>query len=300
MERLYRCSGVMSDECPFSVKRQNQGAFHKHGHEFVELVYVVHGEGVHILEEAEYRISAGDVYVINPGETHAYAVPEGMQVEIVNCLFMPSLIPDALLKEFPLMSPMDYSYVRPLLDVEAGFNRHLSLNGQEAVHVLGLLNNMSREAGKRAPGHLTIIRLQMLQLLVLLSRSHTIADGSGTDCSPRSAVRDLTAGRIYGYLERNCDRKITQESLAALFHVGVRQLNRLMRQEFGKSMVDVLHDIRIERAKRRLAESDEKVASVAALVGYEDPTFFGRLFLRQTGYTPTQYRQSLERFPESR
>lgn len=284
----------MKDEFPFWITRINQGAIPEHGHEFVELVYVVRGEGIHIFEGTEYEIGAGDVYIINPGETHAYSVSKGEQLEIVNCLFMPSFIPDALLKELEITSSMDYFYVHPFMKPNVRFNHHLNLHGQDAVAVLVLLDSMIRELGNRGPGYTTIIRLQMVELLVLLSRYYTLMRSRGAAPSPRQLEREITARRIYGYMERNYDKKITLESLAGLFNVGVRQLNRLMRQEFDKSVIDVLHGIRIERAKHLLVESDEKVITVATQVGYDDPSFFSRLFLRHVGCPPSQYRQGLD------
>jgi AraC-like DNA-binding protein len=284
----------MKDEFPFWITRINQGAIPEHGHEFVELVYVVRGEGIHIFEGTEYEIGAGDVYIINPGETHAYSVSKGEQLEIVNCLFMPSFIPDALLKELEITSSMDYFYVHPFMKPNVRFNHHLNLHGQDAVAVLVLLDSMIRELGNRGPGYTTIIRLQMVELLVLLSRYYTLMRNRGAAPSPRQLEREITARRIYGYMERNYDKKITLESLAGLFNVGIRQLNRLMRQEFDRSVIDVLHGIRIERAKHLLVESDEKVITVATQVGYDDPSFFSRLFLRHVGCPPSQYRHGLD------
>lgn len=75
-----------------------------------------------------------------------------------------------------------------------------------------------------------------------------------------------------------------------MFNVSTRQLNRLIREEFGKSVFDLLHEIRIERAKRILLESDEKVICIATIVGYDDPSFFSRLFVRYAGCSPREYR----------
>lgn len=294
MKSVIRSSSWMKDEFPFTIKRVNQTALLEHGHEFVELVYVVSGVGVHVFEGVEYEVGPGDVYIINPGETHAYAVAQGEQIEIINCLFMPSLIPDALLQELQITSSMDYFYVHPFMKPDVRFNRHLSLHGQDAAHVLHLLDSMIRESANEGPGHQTIIRLQLIELLVLLSRYYTLMTSRTAPPSPRRLEREMIARRIYGYMERNYDKKITLESLASLFSVGVRQLNRLMRLEFGRSVFDVLHGIRIERAKRLLQESDEKVITIATLVGYEDPSFFSRLFQRHVGCPPSQYRQGYE------
>nr|WP_275589132.1 AraC family transcriptional regulator [Paenibacillus sacheonensis] len=110
--------------------------------------------------------------------------------------------------------------------------------------------------------------------------------------SPRQLDRELTARRIYGYLERNYEKKITLQSLSTLFNSSIRQLNRLMREEYDRSVFEALHEVRIERAKHLLLETDEKVIVVATMVGYEDQSFFNRLFVRHVGCSPSQFRST--------
>lgn len=282
----------MKDEFPFWINRTVQTSVAEHGHEFVELVYVVQGKGVHIFQGNHYNIHAGDVFIINPGETHAYSVEIDGHMEIINCLFMPSFIPDALLQELEITASMDYFYVHPFLNQDVRFNHYLNLNGQEAVSVLQLLESMIRELSYRGSGHTTLIRLQMVELLVLLSRFYAYMQSHRVHRSPVQSERVMMARRISGYLERHYDKKITLQALSSLFNVSTRQLNRLVREEFGKSIFELLHEIRIERAKRMLLESDEKVIYVAAMVGYDDPSFFSRLFVRYAGCSPREYRSS--------
>lgn len=292
MQGILSSEGYMKEEFPFWIMRVAQGSIAEHGHEFVELVYVVRGCAVHQFQGSDYAVHAGDVFIINPGEVHAYLVEPGNQLEIINVLFMPSLISDALLSDLEITGSMDYFYVHPFLKHDVRFNRRLNLQGQDAAAVLALLESMIREVGVRHPGHKTIIRLQMVELLVLLSRYYSLMQRqTRPHPSPRQLERELAARRIYGYLERNCEKKLTLESLSGLFNVSSRQLNRLMHEEYGKSVFDALHEIRIERAKHLLLETDEKVISVATMVGYEDQSFFNRLFVRHVGCSPSQYRQ---------
>ncbi|NBD23347.1 AraC family transcriptional regulator [Paenibacillus glycinis] len=291
-EDILTSNNYMKTEFPFWISRTIQGNIHEHGHEFVELVFVVRGIGVHLFQGSPYEIQAGDVFIINPGETHAYAVEPGEQMEIVNCLFMPSFIPDALLTELEITNSMDYFYVHPFLTHEVRFNHRLNLHGQEAAHVLTLLESMIREMNARSTGHKTIIRLQLIELLVLLSRYYTLMPQTRSHPSPRQLDREMTAKRIHGYLERNYEKKITLQSLSALFNSSIRQLNRLMREEYDRSVFEVLHEIRIERAKHLLMETDEKVIVVATMVGYEDQSFFNRLFVRHVGCSPSRFRST--------
>lgn len=291
-ENILTSNNYMKSEFPFWITRASQGNIHEHGHEFVELVYVVRGSGQHLFQGSRYEIQAGDVFIINPGETHAYEVEPDGQMEIINCLFMPSFIPDALLAELEITNSMDYFYVHPFLTHDVRFNHRLNLHGQEASHVLTLLESMIREINVRSTGHKTIIRLQMIELLVLLSRYYSLIQQHRAHPSPRQLDREMTAKRIYGYLERNYEKKITLQSLAALFNSSIRQLNRLMREEYDRSVFEVLHEVRIERAKHLLLETDEKVIVVATMVGYEDQSFFNRLFVRHVGCSPSQFRST--------
>ncbi|WP_309118516.1 AraC family transcriptional regulator [Paenibacillus sp.] len=288
--RKLNSSAYMKEDFPFWIGRTTQGTIDEHGHDFVELVYVVRGRGRHRFDGASYDIHAGDVFIINPGETHAYSVQPGDSMEIVNCLFMPSFIPDSLLRELNVTDAMDYFYVHPFLQRDQRFNHRLNLHGEDADNVLGLLESMLREQGGAGTGFATILRLKLLELLILLSRYYkTIARGASSP-SPRQQDRTMTARRLYGYMERNYDKKLTLQSLSELFNISSRHLNRLIRRQYGKSVVDVLHDIRIGRAKRLLLDTDEKVISIAALVGYEDSSFFTRLFQRHVGCSPSRYR----------
>ncbi|WP_308634169.1 AraC family transcriptional regulator [Paenibacillus silvisoli] len=292
MKDILSSNGYMKVEFPFWITRTVQGSIREHGHEFVELVYVVRGKGKHVFEGTHYDVHAGDVFIINPGETHAYEVEKGEQMEIINCLFMPSFIPDALLGELEITGSMDYFYVHPFLKHEVRFNHRLNLHGQDAAHALQLLENMIREMNGRSIGHTTLIRLQMIELLVLLSRYYTLMQQQRIHPSPRQMEREMTAKRIYGYLERNYEKKITLQSLSSLFNASIRQLNRLMQEEYNRSVFEALHEIRIERAKHLLHDTDEKVIVIATMVGYEDQSFFNRLFLRHVGCSPSQYRAS--------
>ena len=262
----------------------------EHSHDFVELVYIVRGKGRHQFAGAEYDIRAGDVFIINPGETHAYKVCPEESMEIINCLFLPSLIPDSLIRELDLTNSMDYFYVHPFLSDDLRFNHRLNLYGQDAENVLTLLENMLREHRNAEIGCTTVIRLQLLELLIMLSRFYKRVEKKPNSPSPRQQDRALTAIRLYGYMERNYGKGISLQSLSELFHVSTRHINRLIRERYGKSVVELLHDIRITRAKQILLETDEKIVSIAMLVGYEDSSFFTRLFLRQVGCTPSQYR----------
>lgn len=70
-----------------------------------------------------------------------------------------------------------------------------------------------------------------------------------------------------------------------------RTMKRRFKVATGYSPVEYVQALRVEEAKQLLETGPEAIDTVALLVGYEDPTFFRRLFKRRTGVTPARYRQ---------
>jgi AraC-like DNA-binding protein len=282
----------IDEQFPFIIHQTKHNHRNKppaHGHDFVELVYVVSGETTHWFEGNRYGIKAGDIFIINPGEVHMYEVELGQEIEIINCLFLPSLIKDSWLKELGVSESMDYYYVHPFLDEKERFHHRVNLDEEEAMRVLSMLELMMRESDERLPGYATLIRLQLVELLILLSRYYQQLPTGGERISGSPARR--LAQRITGYLERYYDQKVNQTALAELYNISSRQMNRTFKQETGLTIVEMIHQIRMAKAKHLLRETDEKIITIAGLVGYEDPAFFTKLFLRHEGCSPGKYRE---------
>lgn len=290
----YQSKRYMGNEFPFWIQHQvhsGERYTHPHSHNFIELVYVVRGEAEHIFEGESYTLRAGDIFIINPGEVHTYQLKKGRQMDIINCLFLHNLIRDSLLSELEITNSMDFLYVQPFLNNSERFHHRLNLSNGYAAKVSSLLDEMIQEMAFKYPGFQTLIRLRMVELLILLSRYYRGAmDLTFQDRQANS----LLTRRISGYLERNYDQKIRMESIAESFNVSVRHLNRMFKASTGTSMIDLLHRIRIQRAERLLRSTDYTITTIATMVGYDDSSFFSRLFVRHVGMTPGKFREGIK------
>jgi transcriptional regulator GlxA family with amidase domain len=70
-----------------------------------------------------------------------------------------------------------------------------------------------------------------------------------------------------------------------------RTVKRRFKAATGLAIIDYVQNLRIEEAKRLLESSDTPVDEIGFAVGYEDPSFFRRLFKRRTGISPGRYRR---------
>jgi len=81
--------------------------------------------------------------------------------------------------------------------------------------------------------------------------------------------------------------------MASNLHIGTRTLRRRLKDE-NTSYQQVVAEFRVAMAKRYLGETTLPANEVAVLVGYSDPANLYRVFQRETGQTPQQYRARLE------
>lgn len=286
------CSEVMTENFPFAIRRELHDAGHApswHSHEFIEMVYVQAGEGYHLVQDARHHLIPGDIFFIHPGEPHTFDFPQRTAVSIVNCLFLPAFLPLSLWQTIVPSDALDYLYVHPYLGSEERFQGVVNLTGVSCAYVRALLDHMLDEwaGGTGAPSGL--LRLQMLELLLLLSREYGMQADFTARKSP-SPAHDLVQ-RLSGFIAVHVEEKLSVESLAEHFHLSRRHLERLVHQESGATIVDHIHRIRITQARRLLEDSNEPVGQIAERVGYQDPAFFSRLFSRHMGQSPSQYRR---------
>lgn len=84
-------------------------------------------------------------------------------------------------------------------------------------------------------------------------------------------------------------------AMVQLSGLAERSFNRRFEQATGMSPLEYVHTMRLEEGKQMLESSVESIESIAHEVGYEDAGFFSRLFRRNVGLTPAQYRKRFGR-----
>jgi AraC-like DNA-binding protein len=76
---------------------------------------------------------------------------------------------------------------------------------------------------------------------------------------------------------------------AAELHLSPRYLSDLLKQETGKTAMDLIHAFIISEAKNLMNGGSYSVAEIAYLLGFENPPYFSRVFKNETGVSPKQF-----------
>lgn len=83
----------------------------------------------------------------------------------------------------------------------------------------------------------------------------------------------------------------TVTMIAAELHMSPRYLSDLLKQETGKTAMDLIQLSLVSEAKNLLNGTDKTISEIAYALGFENPPYFSRLFKKQTGLTPNQFKK---------
>lgn len=108
---------------------------------------------------------------------------------------------------------------------------------------------------------------------------------------PQASHGDEQIRQAQEWLLRNLAQNIRVEDLAAQIGLSPRTFARRFKAATGETPISYLHALRISTAKQILEYDLKSVRQVSREVGYEDLTFFRRLFKRYTGSPPREYRE---------
>jgi transcriptional regulator GlxA family with amidase domain len=166
--------------------------------------------------------------------------------------------------------------------VESGEDRRLITSGSHATWYDLLLYVISRTGGRQAA-------LQTAKFFLL--QWHT--DGQSPYMAFRENLQhgDAAIRRAQEWLQANYSQPSPVTAVEALSGLPSRSFQRRFKQATGHSSLAYVQQLRIDRAKTHLEESELSVEAISWRVGYEDVAFFNRLFKRSTGLTPREYRQ---------
>lgn len=125
---------------------------------------------------------------------------------------------------------------------------------------------------------------------------HEYVSGRAAACcrEERQSQKNSNAVQtVLDHLDRHfSDQSLSIQQLADLVYLSPTYLSGIFKKQVGETIGQYLTRLRVEKAKIYLADPQYRLYQVAEMVGYEDANYFGKLFKKQTGMLPSEYRES--------
>jgi two-component system, response regulator YesN len=96
--------------------------------------------------------------------------------------------------------------------------------------------------------------------------------------------------KAFEYINRHFTKDITLESVADDVGISPQYLSKMFKEGYGANFIDYITKKRVEYAQQLLADNSVNIKNISKVVGYGDPNYFCKIFKKDTGFTPKQYR----------
>ncbi len=253
--------------------------FPQHTHDYVEMVYVLSGQTTHIVNGRMIRLEQGDLLFLNQSATHEIC-KAGAEDVAVNFIVLPEFFSAPLSMLGEEQSPLHKFLVDCLCgqNTGAGF---LYFDVSEVIPVQNLLENLlwillQETTNRRKTSQMTMALLFMQ----LLNHTETLAAGSGVD---------TVVWKVLRYIETDYAHASFSD-LSQQLHYDTCWLSRQIKRATGKTFTQLLQEKRLAQAAFLLKNTDRNVSDIAGAVGYENMSYFHRIFSEHYGRSPKHYR----------
>ncbi len=271
----------MSSEFPNYI-----GILHKH--KFIEIVYVLSGKAMHEVEGRSIPVGAGDLFIINMDTPHAFKPVDDPQDPFLSydLLFTAEFFDASLAGERSIESLND-SYVFYSL-FGGGQRRHpyFSVPGNSHAALGELLHRIYLEYCGREKGYMEIIRGYMIQLIITIFR---FSENTGMEKTQKKTSRPVEF--VLEYIRRNYSRRLSTNLLAEKVYFNPDYLARIFKEHTGASITEMVQRVRVENVCKQLTTTGKSIAVIAGDCGFEDMKFFYKVFKKQMGVLPSEYRR---------
>lgn len=255
--------------------------FPKHTHNYIELIYMCSGSTHHVVNGEDVILKQGELLFLNQKATQEI-YPAGEDDIAVNFIILPEFFEYGL-NMMETEENLLRDFVVGCLRGENSESGYLHFKVADILPVQNLIENLiwtirNRQPNKRSINQVTM-GLLFLQLMNYMDKLETDARGG----------QQKLIISVLSYIETHYrDGELSQ--LAQQLHYDIYWLSKEIKKRTGKTYTELVQAKRLNQAAYLLTTTTGSVMEIALSVGYDNISYFHRIFQKRYGMTPRKYR----------
>jgi AraC family transcriptional regulator, transcriptional activator of pobA len=243
---------------------------HRHDHE--ELIIITHGNPVHFLDFTKEELQSPVIVYVAQGKVHNFIPDSETQGWVIR--YKNELVPQSR-----------FNFYSNFLDQ---INYQLS-EDYCSTTLHSLCEIMLKEYQEELINYQVIKHL----LSALLTKLETDSKKEYLNTQPSNNSQIITFNNFLKILEFNFMRSEGADFYAEKLNMSSRNLNIISQSVFGKSITEIIETRKLIEARNLLLNSGKSVSEIGYELGYNEKSYFTRVFRKKTGVTPTEFREQM-------
>lgn len=256
--------------------------FPVHTHNYIEVMYCCQGSIRHIIEGKEVCLTAGDLLFLNPHTRHEI-LPAGIKDIGVNFIVLPQFFDVAY-----SMTGKDNilgRFLANMLKQDDAYGQYLYFKVGDVLQIQNLIENMIYSLVNHEKNQDVINQTTMgLIFLHLLNATEHMVAGNENE------YENMAMMTVFRYLDDHYrDASLTE--LCRMLKIPMPALSRMIKQKTGFTFKEHLQRKRLNKTAELICDTTIPVNDIAVSVGYENTSYFHRIFREKYHMTPKEYRK---------
>lgn len=257
--------------------------FPKHTHNYVELVYMCSGSTRHIINGSEILLQEGELLFLSQNAAQEI-YPANHNDVAVNFIILPEFF-DKALAMIGAEKTLIRDFVIECLRNDTQNINYLHFKVADILPIQNLIENLIWVLLNKQPNKHSLNQTTMgLLFLQLMNVTNTVDIGE-------NHYEEGILLQVYRYIEEHY-RDGQLSYLAEELHCDLYWLSRMIKQNTGQTYTALLQEKRLRQAIYLLAHTSLSVTNISLDIGYNNFTYFYKLFKNRHGMSPQQYRAS--------
>lgn len=259
-----------------------------HWHEEIELEYIVSGQVYVTCEEENILASQGDLVFINQNVRH-FITP----VQTDGCLLYSIVVHPTFIFGFGQLE-LEKKYIAPVLHDSALKHIHIAKDSPDYENYLSEIREILSLNDLREDGYELLTKSVLLRIWYQLYKMSTaLVSGS----VPKTAVQDeQRVKQAILYIQEHFMETVTLEDIAGSIMVSKSECCRCFKRTLNTTPFEYLMKYRImESTKRMHRKPQESISEIAGSVGFNNTSYYNKIFRKYMDCTPTEYRNSIKK-----
>jgi AraC-like DNA-binding protein len=264
----------------FNTLRNHLVSSHKHiekphRHDFYVTVIFTKGTGTHEIDFQKYDVSEGSLFFLSPGQVHSWELSPDTDgyIFFFSQPYYEMHYVNQKLKNFPFFN-------------SPSFPRKLQLQSTELEAMIRLFEAIQNEHQSQ-----NVMKEGFILSLITQIYIQSVREFSKDD--EKTSATSVSYFKHYQDFENLLEESFTsQKSIsfyASQLNISAKHLNRITQTVMQKTASEIITERVILEAKRMLIYLDEGLVEIAFRLGYEEYSYFARMFRKNTGITPSQF-----------
>lgn len=253
--------------------------FFWHFHPEYELTLITSGKGKRLVGDGQTLFSTGDFVLLGPNLPHVWvSEPQDGPCEALVIQF-PEIFIENMLR-FPEFEGLDVFFKSAVRGISfTGVSNPIS--NDTYAYVSEKMHHLVEQLSLPA-------FFNFLVDIALLPHKHLATEHYST---PKSSKNYSRINQALHFIQSNYTRPITLSEIAHKIHLSESAFSKFFVRTLGKSFTAYLTELRVGHAVRLLMETDQSISRIAQLSGFENLSYFNRVFLEKKGCQPAKYRK---------